>query len=315
LAQTPTADEEAKPGITPPSSGGILDELDGDSSDDPEALLAEAVPNLDKEMRQLQSDFIGLTADIESLDLGDDSPHPIQSSPSLMNKFKILGKNFKKLILKFGEKIFYRIKYVLIWIVIELPKQLISLWKNFSRQATKVFNAFSHWSIKRKISFFVTTLFIGAICFFYFKMVKEQWLYQGGYHFYGSMKELADHSFSYQPDDETEPFYNSPRVKVYSFKMKPLVVNLKRSENNENPMGFFEFVFEGNSGDVVVEFKSRESELVDLVSRVIERKKYDSLDTVEGKEELKEDIRKELNKKLLDGFIKKVEIHNFFIKP
>ena len=82
-----------------------------------------------------------------------------------------------------------------------------------------------------------------------------------------------------------------------------------------NPMGFFEFVFEGNSGDVVVELKSRESEFEDLIERVVESYSYESLETTEGKINLKEDLRIELNKQLTEGIVQAVELRNVFIKP
>ena len=80
-------------------------------------------------------------------------------------------------------------------------------------------------------------------------------------------------------------------------------------------MGFFEFVFEGNSGDVVVELKSRESEFEDLIERVVESYSYESLETTEGKINLKEDLRIELNKQLTEGIVQAVELRNVFIKP
>jgi flagellar basal body-associated protein FliL len=147
-------------------------------------------------------------------------------------------------------------------------------------------------------------------------MVSTDYLYKEKFRFHGSMAELADDSFTYDSEMPMEPFYDSPRVKAYLFKMKPMVVNLKRREpQRDNPMAYFEFVLEGNSGDVVVELKLRESEFVDLAERLIESQSYEALDTPEGKRELKESLRRELNKKLTDGILRKVEIQNVFIKP
>lgn len=314
MSQNPNDEEQKVDPIKP--AKGFLDTLESDPNEDPEALLAEALPNLEKDMKQIQSDFIGLNADIESIEFGEDSSAPIVQSESFKVKLTKLKRKIQNGIIHLGEKIFYRLKYLVIWLIIELPKKLLMLWKIITKQLGKLTNVYSNWSSKRKTLFFVSFISIAITSYFYYKIVKENLLAHEDYQFYGSMEELADYSFSYDVDSDTEPFYNSPRVKVYSFKMKSVVVNLKVSEESHGtPMAYFELVFIGNSGDVVVEFKNRESEMIDLVERVIETKTYEALDTVEGKDDLKEDIRRELNKKLTDGALKKVEIHNFFIKP
>lgn len=314
MSENPNDEEQKIEPVKP--AKGFLDSLESDPNEDPEALLAEALPNLEKDMKQLQSDFIGLNADIESIEFGEDSTTPIVPSESFKSKLKKLKKKIQTAVVHFGEKIFYRLKYLVIWLAMEFPKKLLKLCKIIAKQLSKLGDVYSNWSTKRKFLFFVAFISITTVGYFYYKIIKDNLLAHEDYHFYGSMEELADYSFSYDADSETEPFYNSPRVKVYSFKMKSVVVNLRDSEeSNGTPMAYFEFVFIGNSGDVVVEFKNRESEMIDLVERVIETKTYEALDTVEGKEDLKEDIRKELNKKLSDGALKKVEIHNFFIKP
>lgn len=314
MNQNPNDEEQKAESVAP--AKGFLDSLESDPNEDPEALLAEALPNLEKDMKQIQSDFIGLNADIEPLEFGEDSTVPIVQSESFKVKLKKIKKKIQAAVVHLGEKIFYRLKYLAIWLIIEFPKKLLTIWIIVAKELKKLSQVYSKWSTKRKILFFISIISITATSYIYYKVIKGNLLTYQDYQFYGSMDELADHSFSYDVDSDTEPFYNSPRVKVYSFKMKAVVVNLKVSEeSNGTPMAYFEFVFVGNSGDVVVEFKNRESEMIDLVERVIETKTFEALDTVEGKEELKEDIQRELNKKLTDGAIKKVEIHNFFIKP
>lgn len=296
------------------TNNGLLDELESDSNEDADALLAKAIPNLDKELNQLQSDFLGLNADIESLDIGENQNQA--PSSSLIKRLSRLQKKIQKIMVHFYEKVFIRLKYLIIWIILELPKKISSLWKAFSAKATSLFQKFSTWSKKRKILFFSFFIFFTSIFYLYYKILKDDLSIFNDYQFYGSMKELSDVSFSYDLQEEVEPFYNSPRVKVYTFKMKPIVVNLKRVKgSDDNPMSYFEFVFVGNSNDVVVEFKNRESEMIDLVQRTIEKMTYNTLDSVNGKELLKQRLQKEINKKLSDGVIKKVELHNFFLKP
>jgi flagellar basal body-associated protein FliL len=130
------------------------------------------------------------------------------------------------------------------------------------------------------------------------------------------MEQLAEWAVQYEEEEFVEPFYQSPRLKAYSFQMQPIVANLKRrNKDRENPMGFFEFVVEGNSGDTVVELKLRESEFKDLVQRVIETHHYDDLENIEGMNDLKNDIKLALNAQLNEGLVTRIEIRNYFIKP
>lgn len=293
---------------------GFLDELDGDASQDPDALLAEVVPNIDKEMGQLNADFSNISVDIETLDLDgeEDDDVPI----TLKEKFQAWKRRSKTKIKGIASELFFDIKYFLIWFALEAPKKILKIAKIVGARLKVLGNVFSHWSKKRKILFVLSTVAFAAIIVGYVNLMKSGILYKESYQYVGSLEELADYSITLDQTAQFEPFYNSPRVKAYSFQMKPVVVNLKRKEDsNQVPMGFFEFVFEGNSGDVVVEMKLRESEFVDVMSRVIEGYSYETLDTVDGKERLKEELRKELNKELTEGVIRRVEIGNFFIKP
>jgi flagellar basal body-associated protein FliL len=130
------------------------------------------------------------------------------------------------------------------------------------------------------------------------------------------MGDLASFAFRYDPESQSEAFYASPRVKTYSYQLKPIVINLKRKDgSSKNPMGFFEFVLDGSSGDVLVEVKNRETEIVDMVQRVIEGMKYEEIDSQEGKLILKEVLRKELNKILIEGTLRKVQIQSIILKP
>lgn len=309
--------EKPKNQLTHPDN--FLDEMDSDPNADPDSILAEALPQLEKEMKQIQSDFIGLNAEIESLDLDVYREEKVNSK-TLKERWLNFKKNFKAKARELTLKVYFHVKYFIIWLVLEVPKKIFKAIKYLAQSFQKLTSIFSKWSGKRKILFITSVIALITTLFVYIKMIKSDFLLRENSTFYGSMEELAENSFSYDLNVKQEPFYNSPRVKVYSFQMKPVIVNLKRKAesegvSNDNPMAYFEFIFEGNSGDVVVELKERESEFVDVVSRVIETKSYEELETLDGKVAMKEDIRKEINKKINSGIIKKVEIRNFFIKP
>jgi flagellar basal body-associated protein FliL len=315
LAQPPANEDNGtrvKAKLTAPDA--FLDELDGDPDQDPDALLAKYAPNFEKELSQLNADFADLQGDIETLDLDGDR---IREVPiSFKEKWKILKKKWKQKTKDLWEKLFYNIKYFFIWLALEAPKKVLAFSKKILEVLKGVFAIFANWSTKRKVLFFLATTSLSFTLWLYYKVVKGNVLNKESFHFYGSIAELATHSFKIDPDANREPFYNSPRVKAYSFQMKPLVANLKRRDTDTtNPMAFFEFVFEGSSGDVIVELKLRESEFIDVTERVVEAHYYEDLDTIKGKTILKEDLRRELNKQLTEGVIRRVEIRNFFIKP
>jgi flagellar basal body-associated protein FliL len=178
------------------------------------------------------------------------------------------------------------------------------------------FGQFLKWPLKKKLGFVLTVTVLGMVTFGFFYVVKSKLLYKESYKFFGSMAEVASYTFLYNPETEAEAFYASPRVKTYSFQLRPIVLNLKRNDgSNRNPMGFFEFVLDGSSGDVLVEVKTRETEIVDIVQRVIETMKYEEIDSQDGKLMLKETLRKELNKILIEGSLRKVQIQSIIIKP
>ncbi len=89
--------------------------------------------------------------------------------------------------------------------------------------------------------------------------------------------------------------------------MQKMTVNLRRSsESGPNPMGAFEFYVEGAASEVVVEIKDREPEMEDLFSRTIEDMTFDQVASGEGKKLLCDRLRKELNKVLTKGYVRRV---------
>ena len=225
MAQTPEdkKTDRKKAKLTHPDA--FLDEMDGDPSQDADALLAEFAPQIDHELNQLNADFAELNIEIESLNFdGDDSA---VDSISIKQRLINLKKKIKVKVIAITDWIFYNIKYLFIWAIFEAPKKVLIFIKKIFQQLSAVFIVYKHWSIKRKGLFFFAFFGLASMTYFYISIVKNRILYQDSFHFYGSMAEIADFAFSYNPKLNLEPFYNSPRVKAYSFQMKPVVVNLK----------------------------------------------------------------------------------------
>ena len=299
---------------TLPGASSFMDSLAGEEDVDIDDLLAKLAPDLVKEFSELDDDFDNVTISIESLDLDGTTPEEVRLT--LKQRYQLLKKKIKAKAKELAIRLYHRLKLMALWLVFEAPKKILVGLKYLFGTLKKGYGVFSQWPLKRKILSVVAVVGIGLVSFLYLKVITSGVLQKDSFFYYGSMAQLADQSFVFEADGVMEPFYNSPRVKAYLFQLKPVVVNLKRRNPEQgNPMGFFEFVFEGSSGEIVVELQGRESEFVDITQRVIEDHYYESLDTREGKQMLKDDLRREMNRRLTGGVIRKVEIKNFFIKP
>lgn len=134
--------------------------------------------------------------------------------------------------------------------------------------------------------------------------------------FIHSMADWSSQKYQYDPKTEVESFYDSTRAAQNVFLMQRMVVNLRRSaESGTNPMGAFEFYVEGAASDVVVEIKDREAEVEDLFLRTIEEMTFDQAASGAGKQELCERLRKEVNKILTKGYVRRIFIKTAIVKP
>jgi flagellar basal body-associated protein FliL len=314
------ADGEVKKKKLPQNTEALLDELEAEahvtenSEQDAENLLIEIDPNLNASLKDLTTDFANIKDEIQSLELGggDSVDDSIPFKERLKIRLKHLQKGIKD---KFLQAV-YRGKYFFIWLFTDGLKKSFYLFVLFGKRIKNGLTVFLNWSLKKKVGFIITFSILGTLTFGFFYVVKNSLLHRESFKFFGSVGEFATYSFNYHPDTQSESFYSSPRVKTYSFQLKPIVINLKRKDGStRNPMGFFEFVLDGSSGDVLVEVKTRETEIIDIVQRVVESMAYEELDSVEGKLKLKETLRKELNKILIEGSLRKVQIQSIIIKP
>lgn len=134
--------------------------------------------------------------------------------------------------------------------------------------------------------------------------------------FMPSLESLAEETYEYDPETEAEPFYDNLRATQNLLLMPKIVVNLKRPTSGKaNPMGAFEFFVEGVVPEVIVEVKDREAAVKDAMQRAIEEFSFETLDTSDGKRELCERLRKEINRLLTTGSVKKVLIKTIVLKP
>lgn len=130
-----------------------------------------------------------------------------------------------------------------------------------------------------------------------------------------SLAEVADGEWEYDIETGTLPFLSAFPQTKHNYLFPKVIVNLKSSGNDSFQMGAFEFYVEVDSKDTAVEVKSREVELHDLIQRVVEGFSYDALQTEKGKDRLKEEIKKALNQKIVQGWVKGVYIKFMITKP
>jgi flagellar basal body-associated protein FliL len=130
-----------------------------------------------------------------------------------------------------------------------------------------------------------------------------------------SLEDHADAVETYDPADGSESFYSAFPQELHEFLFKKMKVNLRRTSENPNPMGAFEVVVGVDSKDTAVELRDREVEFHDLLQRLFEDERVTDLDGETGKKILKGRIRKELNGKLTQGWIKEVHFETFVLKP
>jgi len=177
-------------------------------------------------------------------------------------------------------------------------------------------SAFKGFPLMKKLAFvgLVLVTAIGGIVLF--KVATHKLLPSSEELFVSSLEEWAQGKYFYDPKSEVESFYDSTRTEQNMFIIKKMIVNLRRSPTSgSNPMGAFEFFVEGTDSEVVVEIKDREPEVKDLFLRTIGDMTFDQVSTGEGKQMMNDRLRKEINKILTKGKVRRVFIKTAVIKP
>lgn len=134
--------------------------------------------------------------------------------------------------------------------------------------------------------------------------------------FMTSFEKMGGPVSDFNPNDETEAFYDNPRFARNLVTLPSIFVNIKASENSgDNPMMVFEVTIEGLSSDAIIEIKDRQVEFKDLISRLSEDKTYDNVISADGKRLLAQQIQDLLNANLTRGQVRRVMFKNFITNP
>jgi flagellar basal body-associated protein FliL len=216
-------------------------------------------------------------------------------------------------------KVLMFLKWFLEYFIKELLPQIISkVKKNIQSVVASIqqtLSAFKEFSRAKKIMAIV--LFLGSLgaSFYFVKMFKGGLIGKEQKPFIYSIEEISEKKYFFEKEDQQEDFYSSSRFNQNLISLRRMVVNIRKTKNSsQNPMGAFEFFLQGNSSDVMVEVKDRESEILDLFQGEIRTFGYDDLDNIEGKTKLTEKLKLEINQILVRGKINKIYYKNFVLK-
>lgn len=184
--------------------------------------------------------------------------------------------------------------------------------ENILTQAFK--KAFDFKANPKTVGGFWTFILVASVGIYFIWVNQKNLLHEDL--FITSFDKIGTPSTDYNPNTETESFYDNPRFAKNLISMSRLFVNLKPSENSgNNPMLILEVTVEGLSTDAIVEIKDRQAEFKDLLARHSEEKNYDELVEAEGKRALTDQFRDLLNANLTRGQVRRVLIKSFIIKP
>lgn len=144
---------------------------------------------------------------------------------------------------------------------------------------------------------------------------KGVWLPKLSEPMLSNLEDVADSVETFRPEDEGESFYSAFPQERFEYLFKKMKVNLRRTENNANPMGAFEVIVLLDSKDTAIEVNDREVEFFDMLQRVFEEESVVDLETELGKNRLKSRLKRELNQKLTQGWAKEINFKTFILKP
>ncbi len=190
--------------------------------------------------------------------------------------------------------------------------ELLGKFKSWLGELSATFKTFS---LMQKLGVGVLLIATGVGGVVLYKIANNKLIPQQEELFLPTLEDWADKKEFFEAE-QVEPFYDSTRVAQNIFSTQRIFANIRKSsQSGPNPMAALEFYVEGTDADVVVEIKDREPEVKDLFLRTVEEMTYDQLSSAEGKQMLCERLRKEINKILTKGKVRRIFYKTAVIKP
>jgi flagellar basal body-associated protein FliL len=185
---------------------------------------------------------------------------------------------------------------------------------------THQLSTFGKWfqsrSVPQKLQFFVFISSLLGLSYFVKLIVTGSPIMKEPPPLYlKSFEPVADRVTPFSVDEELELFDSPLRQPEFVVLLKRMRVNLKpTAQSSKNPMAAFEVYVDAASQEVAIELKDRELEMQDVIARVFESMPYDEITEYEGKNKLKLILRRDLNRNLSKGRVKKVYFKTLFYK-
>jgi len=183
------------------------------------------------------------------------------------------------------------------------------------QQGLRPIRWFAQASSAQKIMTITLLATLGAGVYLLKANLRGVWLPQLFHSEVTSLEHMASQIYTYDPSEPGLSFYVAFPQERHDFLFGRMKVNLRPTEENPNPMGAFEIIVQVDSQDTAVETRDREVEFSDALQRVLEEEKVTDLATELGKVRLKTRIKRALNQKLTQGWVKDVSFKTFILKP
>lgn len=311
---------------TPPK-----DSASGDVQlEDIDALLLAEDPEFTQSLEEVRAvaPDANITIEASASDDGDATPESPEASASAQNetrlgkfkarlksKWRVFWSTFKA---RAKERVAKAGKDLVIFLKTR-PKEFllfsIAMSKVGAKKAMVPVRAFQEASVVQRLAtLFLLALALGSV-WVLLANFKGRWLPHFHEPLLGSFAKTADWVEEYDSKDPGESFQSAFPEERHDFLFPKMKVNLRRTPDNPLPMGAFEIVVQLDTMYTAVEVRDRQVEFSDLLQRVFEDESFADLDTELGKARLKSRIKRELNQKLTQGWVKDVHFKTFILKP
>lgn len=197
----------------------------------------------------------------------------------------------------------------------EFALYAVSLIRNLAKKSVIPIRAFREASTGQKLIVIVLVAISATVLWMVRANLRGVWLPSLNEPILRSLEHGADSVETFDAKDGGESFYSAFPQERHEFLFRRMKVNLRRTADNPNPMGAFEVIVQVDSKDSAIELRDREVEFFDLLQRVFEDETFTDLEQELGKAKLKARLKRELNQKLTQGWVKDIIFKTFVLKP
>lgn len=192
-----------------------------------------------------------------------------------------------------------------------LRSQLVVIFKKLRAKLTQL----KELPLPKKIALLAFVTLFGITVGLAVKTVKGRWLPEIYHPELTNFATVADRVWEVSKEGESVIFLRAFPQDEFQFLFKKIIVNLKRTNSSQNPMGAFEFYAVLDSKETALEVQARQHELHDRLQRAVEGQTYAELENPMGRKHLKDVLRATLNESLTQGWAQDVLIKTYVLKP